>query len=184
MLLMCLSILFGKHKSALKAHPMPKDAPEEVIHVVLLQGDEEVDRVTIRGDPGLLSSTPLVSLQEIIEEELGVAIEDQILFLGEEELRVVDDAEEPLKYFGATNGDSIFVIVNDDADSGASTMADDGDQALGPSGNGRENLQVTTEGSVQRLLHAIRAYEGMNAAQALTALERRWKETRTIDSNR
>ena len=72
--------------------------------------DSIVESVTVRGDIGFTRITPLLTLRELVVNELDVPMIDQLLYVGDELLPVghlVDD--KPLFMFGIEDGAEILI---------------------------------------------------------------------------
>jgi hypothetical protein len=82
------------------------------IDVVLVQDEEETDRVTVRGDAGFTAITQFGSLRGIVEQELNVPHDLQCFWLeGSGELDVPEDVL--LEECGIHHGATIFVTLRE-----------------------------------------------------------------------
>lgn len=98
------------------------------IDIVLVQHDDEVDRVTVRGEPGFTALTPFGSVRDIVEQELGVPQADQFFWLPSgATLHLPNDAM--LQDGDIGHGCTIFVAFRGDVRSSASSST-----YLAPSG--------------------------------------------------
>lgn len=72
--------------------------------------DSVEESVTVRGDLGFTRITPLITLRELVVNELGVPMDDQLLYVSDELLPVgnlVDD--KPLFMFGVEDNSEIII---------------------------------------------------------------------------
>ena len=135
---------------------------EEYIDIVLVEGGEEVERVTIRGDQGFTSLTPLASLRLIIQQELGVGEQEQVLVVDDREL-IDPTPEATLRDCGIEHASTVFVE--------AAIASQHNSSAVG------EQLPTTLQGSrcaatLERLLTDL---EPSRIEMRLLELEKQWK---------
>ncbi|CUF07892.1 Hypothetical protein, putative [Bodo saltans] len=83
------------------------------IDIVLVEDNEEVDRVTVRGDADFTELTPFGSLRDIVAQELKIAKSMQFFWLStnNQPLDIADDV--PLGEGGVEHGCTIFVTQRD-----------------------------------------------------------------------
>jgi hypothetical protein len=137
------------------------------IDIVLVEDNEEIDRVTVRGDADFTALTPFASLRDIVEQELQIPRHTQFFWIGTSNESLDVDDSVPLAECGVEHGCTIYVTQREQL------------HAVGVSGLSSHNASkpsaLVKSSAVLRLERILSEIEPSRVAKRVDELLLKWQ---------